>query len=75
MDVIPELVKEPVLDEEGKEIVPEEAEEPIVLNRPNDPNDWSFWNEKCYVRINQYRESGPVPTEEPPKDKKSLLLA
>jgi hypothetical protein len=71
MDVVPEVVKEPVLDEEGNEVVSEEPEQPIVLKRPNDPNDWSFWKEKCYVRVNQYRDTNPPPVEEPPKDKKA----
>jgi len=41
------------------------------LKRPNDPNDWGFWKEKCYVRVNQYRDTNPPPVEEPPKDKKA----
>lgn len=55
MDITPEEVKVPVLDEAGNEIVPEEPVEPIALTKPNDPNDWAFWKEKCYIRVKQYR--------------------
>jgi len=43
--------KEPVLDGEGKEVVLDESEVTEAPKRPNDPHNWDFWNEKCYVRV------------------------
>ena len=49
MEVIHQEEKEATFDADGKEIP---AQEPEVKTRPDDPNDWAFWNEKCYVRVN-----------------------
>jgi len=49
---------------------PEDAE---TWHYPDDPNDYSFWDEKCYVRVQNYKEpEGTAPVEEAkPLDKKA----
>ena len=68
-------MQEPELDEAGNEIVTEVPAEPIVLTKPNDPNDWEFWREKCYVRVKQFRQVEEAVVEEAPKDKKAIAAA
>lgn len=42
--------------------------EPVeILKRPRDPNDWGFWKERCYLKVQQYREVDAVVVEETPK--------
>ena len=60
--------QEPEVEEQGIQTTQEEVP---VKARPDDPNDWGFWKEKCYVRVNQIRENLPPPAEEPIKDKKA----
>ena len=30
--------------------------EPELLRRPNDPNDFAFWDEKLYLKIQNHRD-------------------
>lgn len=43
---------------------------------PEDPSDYQFWAEKCYIRVQNYKDpEGTVTVEETkPLDKKALLM-
>lgn len=47
---------------------PEDAEE---WPYPEDPSDFSFWREKCYIRVQNFKdESGQIQNEEVKNEKK-----
>ena len=50
----------------------EEGQEPELLKAPLDPEDFKFWEEKMYLKVNNYREpEGAAPVEEPkPMDRR-----
>lgn len=72
VDRLPE--REPVLDEENNVMDPQPEEE---LKRPRDPQDWGFWQEKCYINIRQWRDPEGTVVEEVPKanDRRAQLAA
>jgi U3 small nucleolar ribonucleoprotein component len=44
---------------------PEDVED---WHYPEKPNDWNFWNEKCYIRVQNYKapdSDAPVEPEKP----------
>lgn len=45
---------------------------------PADPNNWAFWNEKCFISLDNYRgDDGMAPSvdENKPLDKRAQLAA
>lgn len=54
---------------------PEDVDE---WHYPEDPEDYTFWGEKCYMRVQNYKEpEGSAPVEDlnaKPLDKKAQLL-
>lgn len=52
---------------------PEDVE---AWHYPEDPSDFTFWDEKMYVRVQNYKEpEGAAPVEEAkPLDKKAQLM-
>lgn len=50
----------------------EEGQEPELLKAPLDPEDYEWWEEKLFLKVNNYREpEGAAPVEEPkPMDRR-----
>jgi hypothetical protein len=65
----------PIEKEEVEEAsVNAEAPTELAAETPNDPSDYEFWNEKCYLKIGNYREpegSAAAEEEKKPMDKRA----